>query len=93
LLNARGLTSGKGKPFTRERVKMLCWMYSLRSRPERLRAAGYQTAEEIATESGVSKGTVHVWRRCGLLRAVAGTDRGDWFYEPLGKDRPREQQG
>ena len=93
LLNARGLKSGKGKPFTRERVQMLCWMYSLRLRPERLRAAGYRTADEIATELGVSQNTVQVWRRHGLLRAVAGTDRGDWFYQPLGADRPRKQQG
>lgn len=93
LLNARGLKSGKGKPFTRSIVKMLCWMYSLRLRPERLREAGYRTAEETAAELGVSKNTVQVWRRHGLLRAVAGTDRGDWYYEPLGEDRPRKQQG
>lgn len=93
LLNTRGLKSGKGKPFTRSLVKMLCWMYSLRLRPERLREAGYRTAEEIAAELGVSKGTVQVGRRHGLLHAVAGTDRGDWSYEPLGEDRPRKQQG
>ena len=93
LLNARGLKSGKGQPFTRERVKKLCWMYSLRLRPERLRAAGYRTVEEIATELGVSKSTVQAWRRHGLLRAVAGTDRIDWFYKPLDKDRPKKQQG
>jgi hypothetical protein len=93
LLNARGLKSGKGKSFTRERVQMLCWMYSLRLRPERLRAAGYRTAEEIAAELGVSKGTVQEWRRHGLLRVVASTDRGDWLYKPLGTDRPRKQQG
>ncbi len=93
VLNARGLKSGKGQTFTRKVVQTLCWMYSLRLRPERLRAAGYRTAEEIAAELGVSKNTVDVWRRHGLLRAVAGTDRGDWFYEPLGADRPRKQQG
>jgi DNA invertase Pin-like site-specific DNA recombinase len=93
LLNARGLRSGSGQAFTRKRVQMLCWMYSLRLRPERLRAAGYRTAEEIAAELGVSVGTVQAWRRHGLLRAVAGTDRGDWWFEPLGPDRPRKQQG
>jgi hypothetical protein len=93
ILNARGLKSGRGQPFTSKTIQFLCRQYSLRLRPERLRAAGYRTADEIAVELGVSKGTVQVWRRHGFLRAVAGTDRGDWFYEPLGADRPRKQQG
>jgi DNA invertase Pin-like site-specific DNA recombinase len=93
ILNARGLKSGTGKPFTRKTIQFLCWQYSLRLRPERLRAAGYRTADEIAADLGVTKGTVQKWRRHGLLRAVAGTDRGDWFYEPLGENRPQKHQG
>lgn len=93
LLNAQGLRSGRGQPFTSKMIQFLCWEYSLRLRPERLRAAGYRTAEEIAVELGVSQATVQIWRRHGLLHAVAGTDRGDWFYAPLGNDRPRKQQG
>jgi hypothetical protein len=92
-LNTQGLKSGSGQPFTPSRVRMLCWMYSLRSRRERLKAAGYRTAAELAKELGVSLGTVKIWRRRGLLQAIAGTDRGDWYFKPLGADRPKKQQG
>lgn len=85
--------SGSGQPFTPSRVRMLCWMYSLRSRRERLKAAGYRTAAELAKELGVSTATVKIWRRRGLLQAIAGTDRGDWYFKPLGADRPKKQQG
>ncbi len=37
-----------GQSFTRQRVKMISGMHSLLGRPERLKAAGYLTAVELA---------------------------------------------
>jgi Recombinase zinc beta ribbon domain/MerR HTH family regulatory protein len=93
LLNARGKMTGTGQCFTKQRVQFLRRTYELRGRFERLRAAGYLTAEEVATELGVGQQTVQLWRRHGLLRAAACNDRGDWLYEPLHGRRPFKQQG
>lgn len=93
LLNREGFKTGTGQAFTAKVVGWLRWEYCLRTRFERLRAAGYRTAEEIAAELEVSQVTVQIWRRAGLLGAVATTDRGDYLFEPLGEDRPKKQQG
>lgn len=62
--------------------------YSLRSRHDRLRAAGMLTLAEIATTLGVSTATVKVWRQDGLLKAHAFSDKPEHLYEPPGADAP-----
>ncbi|MEW6275704.1 MAG: recombinase family protein [Bacillota bacterium] len=88
LLNERGLCSGEGKKFTPRIVARIRRTYNLQDRLTRLRAAGMLTAEEMAAVLGVAPATVKVWRRRGLLRAHAGSDKGDYLYEPSDDDRP-----
>lgn len=92
-LNAEGLKPGNGGPFTSRHVQHVRRAYGLKSRYERLRAAGFRTVEEIAEELRVTRNTVNVWKRHGLLRARNYSDKGESLFEPLGPDRPRKQQG
>lgn len=88
LLNAKGLKSGEGKPFHRRMVQRLRQDYGLTERLTRLRAAGMLTQEEMAAALGVCIATIKKWRRRGILRAHAYTDKHDYLYEPPGVDAP-----
>jgi hypothetical protein len=88
ILNERGVRSGEGNPVHRLMIRRLRLDYGLKSRYDRLREAGCLTRDELANELGVSAATVKVWRRWGLLRAHAYSDRNDYLYEPPGKDAP-----
>ena len=88
ILNERGHRSGEGKPFNPLMVWRLERAYGLRSRYDRLRAAGMLTLAELAARLGVSADTVKVWRRCGLLKAHAYTDKPNHLFEPPGPDVP-----
>jgi len=87
-LNAQGILSGTGQPFTARIVARLRRTYSLPSRYERLRGAGLLTAQEMAQQLGVCVKTIHVWRHAGRLQAHAYNDKGECLYEPLGEQRP-----
>lgn len=93
LLNQGGFTSGTGQPFHARLVARLRRKYHLKSRYDRLRAAGLLTLEEIAERLGVSRGTVKTWRNHGLLRAYVYNDKNQCLYENLGEDMPVKQQG
>jgi DNA invertase Pin-like site-specific DNA recombinase/DNA-binding transcriptional regulator YiaG len=93
LLNAMGLHSGKGRPFTRIVVKRIRHQYNLQSRFNRLREAGFLTQDEIADSLGVCRATVHDWRRSGLLKAQMCNDKPEYLYEPVGENRPQKRQG
>jgi DNA invertase Pin-like site-specific DNA recombinase len=93
LLNERGWRSGKGGLFTRSILTRIRYQYRLRSRLDRLREAGMLTQEEIAGRLGVTRSTVHDWRRSGLLKAHAYNDKPEYVYEPVGTDGPHKQQG
>jgi hypothetical protein len=58
ILNARGHTSGEGRPFHPLIVRNIRDEYGLRSRQQRLRDAGMLTLDEMAGQLGVSAGTV-----------------------------------
>ena len=93
-LNARGLRSGTGQVFTVGLVWKICRAYHLRSRYERLRQQGLHTVEEMAAELGVTRQTVIVWGRHGLLQGHAYTRKGERLYElPPPELRPTKQQG
>lgn len=62
--------------------------YGLRSRHDRLRAAGMLTLAEIAARLGVTPSTAKSWRQCGLLKAHAYSDKPEHLYEPPGADAP-----
>lgn len=92
ILNERGVRSGEGNLVHRLMIRRLRLDYGLKSRYDRLRDAGYVTRDELASELGVSAATVKVWRRWGLLRAHAYSDRNDYLYEPPGKDAPAKHK-
>ena len=93
LLNQQGRNSGMGIPFTRKMVAWLRHAYNLKTRFTRLRARGLLTLTEMAERLDVTTGTIKVWRRHRLLRAVAYTDRSEYLYEPPGADAPVKSQG
>ena len=91
LLNAEGLRTGTGLPFTRTRVKDLRVRHKLKNHYHRLREQGLLTLNEIANHLDVTPPTVHRWYAAGLLNA---RPCGSWrLYQPPGPNPPRPQQG
>ncbi len=86
LLNECGFVSGTGRPFHGDRVEYLCRYYELKSRFDRLRAAGLLTLDELAAKLGRSKGTIKLWRLRGRLPVGARKldDNGRHMYEDPG---------
>jgi len=93
LLNERGWHSGKGGTFTGRRIGRIRYEYHLRSRFDRLRAAGMLTQQEIAEQLGVHSSTIHDWRRSGLLTAHAYHDKPEYLYEPVVTNHPLKRHG
>jgi DNA invertase Pin-like site-specific DNA recombinase len=87
-LNEHGYTSGTGHPFRAWTVGRLRREYGLRSRYERLRAAGMLDTTEIAKRLHVVPATIKVWRRAGLLQVHVYNDKGQCLFEPPGSDHP-----
>ena len=88
ILNERGYETGTGKTFSPWTVWRLRTGYKLRSRYDRLRAAGMLDQVELAKRLGVSPETIKIWRRAGLLTAHAYNDKGQHLFEPPGADAP-----
>ncbi len=93
LLNEKGWHSGKGGTFTWRTISRIRRQYHLRSRFDRLRAAGMLTQQEIAEQLGVHSCTIHDWRRSGLLKAHAYHDKPEYLYEPVETNGSLKQQG
>ena len=83
-----GYQSGTGSAFQPVTVYRIRCEYKLRSRYDRLRAAGMLDMQEIATRLDVTPDTIKVWRRAGLLPCHAYNDKGQHLYEPPGGDAP-----
>ena len=93
-LNRQGLRSGMKLPFTPDIVYGLRRKYGLRCCYDRLRARGLYTAEEMAVELGVTRQTVGIWYRHGLLKGYDYNRKGERLYElPPQELRPKKQQG
>jgi DNA invertase Pin-like site-specific DNA recombinase len=91
LLNAEGMKTGTGLPFTVARVRDARVRHHLKSHYQRRREAGLFTTTEIAVQLGVAAGTVRRWCQTGLLRAhKCGPII---LCEALGSNRPTPQQG
>ncbi len=88
MLNERGRTSGTGQPFQPITVARIRGAYKLKIRYDRLREAGLLTLGEMARALNVTPCTVKVWRRRGLIRGHAYSDRHDYLFEPPGADAP-----
>lgn len=87
-LNERGRKTSDGGRFHRLIVRHIRLNHALSSRHERLLAAGYLDAADIAQQLGIAKATVKLWRRKGWLVGVAYNDRPDYLYAPPDKDTP-----
>lgn len=92
-LNRLELKTGTGAAFTASHITWLGHQHRIRTRCDRLRSAGMRTAAEMAEEFDVTRETVAVWRRAGLLRAVQYNDKREYLDEPLAENHPRKQQG
>jgi len=88
ILNQRGLHAGNGGAFTERIVYYIRRIYELPDRYTRLRARGLLTQREIARKLHVLPPTIRVWRRRGLLKAHAYSERNDFLYEPPGHKAP-----
>jgi DNA invertase Pin-like site-specific DNA recombinase len=93
ILNDRSLTSGEGRPFHPLIVRNIRDDYGLRSREQRLRDAGMLTLAELASQLGVSTGTVKTWYHAGLITGHPYNDKGQCLYPPPGKNPPARAQG
>ena len=71
-LNAQGVSSGTGQPFTARIVARLRREYGLKSRYERLREAGLLTAEEIAQQLAVCMDITPCGRTLGISTLASG---------------------
>jgi DNA invertase Pin-like site-specific DNA recombinase len=82
-LNALGFGNWKHEPFTAKRVCYVRQAYNLKSRFDRLRARGYLTATELASQLGICIDRVHTLGREGVLpRQPYGNDQR-CLYAPL----------
>lgn len=93
LLNECGMLSGVGKTFDGPSVQRHRRLYELRSRYDRLRAAGMLTVDEMAKRLQVHKTCIGTWRRQGLLRGIRYDDKNSCLFEPPGDDAPVKMQG
>lgn len=88
LLLKDGFRSGEGLPVTRDIIRHIRKTFGLKSRYERLRAAGLLTIEEMAARLCISKASV--WRRVrlGHVKAVVYNERGERLFEPPTSNTP-----
>jgi hypothetical protein len=87
------MTSGEGNPFTARVVAGIQRRYGLKSRYDRLRAAGLLTLAEIAQVLDLSSTRVKIWLRHGILRGHAYNNSNACLYEHPGENPPRKAQG
>ncbi len=88
ILNQKGFRSGWGYSFHSRMVARLRKQYALKSRYDRLRGAGFLTAQEMAKRLDIDVTTVRTWRCKGRLSAHAYTDKSDYLYEHPGDNAP-----
>lgn len=83
ILNARGLVSGTGKPFSGDRVATIRRAYRLKDRGTRLREAGMLSLDEVAERLGVNTWVIKSRRLRGQLPIGSHRldDQGQYMYE------------
>lgn len=92
ILDQQGYRSGEGKRLHRLAIRRIRQDYRLKSRYDRLRAAGFLTRDELAQRLGVASPTAKEWNRAGLLRSHRYNDKGQCLFEPPGEDAPVKYQ-
>jgi DNA invertase Pin-like site-specific DNA recombinase len=81
-LNAQGYRTFAGLPFQATHVSQLRRAHGLKDRWTRLREAGLRTADEVATQLGVTAQTVWHWYRRGWITGVRYNERGTCLFVP-----------
>jgi hypothetical protein len=83
ILNKSGYVSGQGKPFDARRIGKIQRAYGLKSRLQRLQAAGFLTAEQLAAKLGMTSSAIRARRAKGRLnlKTVRLNDTGQHLYE------------
>jgi DNA invertase Pin-like site-specific DNA recombinase len=81
ILRERGLRSGTGGEFTEAAVRRVVSAYRLKTRYQRLRAAGLLTSREVAKILGIDRKSVRRRRLGGKLKGHRYNDRGQFLYE------------
>jgi DNA invertase Pin-like site-specific DNA recombinase len=92
-LNARGLRTGTGQPFTPRRVQFLRREYHIAGYAAHLQQGGWLTAPQMAALLRVHPATVKRFAREGLVRAVRSDDKDTILFEPPTGPLPRPQPG
>ena len=93
ILNARGLTSGKGNAFDSRYIARLRRDYKLKSRYQRLQEKGLLTAKAAATKLGVATSTLRAWGDHGIVKAYRYNDKNEYLYELLPGPLPAKMLG
>jgi len=93
ILNQRGCLSGMQRPFTPRIVANIRRRYQLKTRYERLRAAGMLTLHEMAAQLSVHPDTVRIWQKHGLIQALPYNDKNQCLYKLLADHKPCKSQG
>ena len=93
ILNEQKFMPRRAENFTAKSVTVLCWLYSIKSRRARLKEKGYITLEEMAEKLNVSKNTVQIWKRQGMLKSYPYNCKNECLFELPGESSPTKQQG
>jgi len=88
ILNERGFRSGADRDFNFIIVGNIRRTHGLKPRYQRLRERGMLTLDEMAATLGVCNSTAKRWRRAGLLKGHAYSDKHQYLYGPPGDDPP-----
>jgi DNA invertase Pin-like site-specific DNA recombinase len=91
ILRRRGLANGEGKPLTATTVQRVIRTYQLRSRRQRLLAAGLIPLGETAALLGVSTATVKAWYHAGIVSGQRYNDKGEVLYDPPDPGNPPDR--
>ena len=86
-LNAAGLRTGKGRPFTTDSVQWLLWRHKI-PHPTSWAHDDELTVGKIAERLSISAGTVYDWIRTGTLAARRGP--ANRLYIPFPPDVERQ---
>ncbi len=93
ILRERGRRSGTGGEFCVAAVRRVLSAYRLKSRYQRLRAAGLLTSREVAEILGIDRTSVYRWRLGGKIKGHRYNDRGQFLYERPATPKAAAAQG
>ncbi len=79
-LNAAGVRNWRNSAFTKGQIANVRKGRGLASHRERRHTGGYATAGELAARYNVTRTTIRLWARKGLLERLSCGERHRWYY-------------